>query len=76
MDRRANIEKSELLERLTAAIQQLPKKQRQITILYYNQQLTMKQIAQAMNITESRVSQLHAAALVKLSAQLGADHDR
>jgi DNA-directed RNA polymerase specialized sigma subunit len=36
----------------------------------------MKQIAQAMDITESRVSQLHAAALVKLSAQLGADHDR
>ena len=72
----AHAERSELLERLTAAIQQLPKKQRQITILYYNQQLTMKQIAQAMDITESRVSQLHAAALVKLSAQLGADHGR
>jgi RNA polymerase sigma factor FliA len=71
----AHIERAELLERLTAAIQQLPKKQRQITILYYNQQLTMKQIAQAMDITESRVSQLHAAALVKLSAKLGADHD-
>lgn len=72
----ADLEKSEMLEKLAAAIQDLPQKQRQITILYYNQQLTMKQIAQAMNITESRVSQLHAAALAKLSAQLGADNDR
>jgi RNA polymerase sigma factor FliA len=72
----AELERSELVERLTKAIQQLPEKQRHITILYYNQQLTMKQIAEAMNITESRVSQLHAAALTKLSAQLGADNDR
>jgi RNA polymerase sigma factor for flagellar operon FliA len=71
----ARLERSELLEQLAAEIQKLPKKQRQITILYYNQQLTMKQIAKAMNITESRVSQLHAAAIVKLSVQLGAYND-
>ena len=71
----ANLERSELTRRLAEEIQQLPKKQRQITILYYNQQLTMKQIAQAMDITESRVSQLHAAAIVQLSAKLGAHND-
>jgi len=71
-DPSSRIEKLELIENLSRAIQNLPQKQKHIVILYYNQQLTMKQIAQAMNLTESRVSQLHASALVKLSSLLGA----
>jgi RNA polymerase sigma factor FliA len=70
----SNLEQQEMVEQLTIAIQSLPPKQRQLIILYYNQQLTMKQIAQVLELTESRVSQLHASALVKLSAQLGAYH--
>ena len=66
------IEKQELVEKLGQAIQKLPQKQKHIVILYYDQQLTMKQIAGAMNLTESRVSQLHAGAIVKLSSLLGA----
>lgn len=65
-----NIEKTELIERLAQAITQLPKKKRQTIILYYQQHLTMKQIAEVMNITESRVSQLHASALFSLSLKL------
>jgi RNA polymerase sigma factor for flagellar operon FliA len=65
-----NIEQTELIERLTKAIEQLPKKKRQTIILYYQQNLTMKQIAEALNITESRVSQLHASALFNLSLKL------
>jgi RNA polymerase sigma factor for flagellar operon FliA len=65
-----NIEQAELIEQLTEAIEQLPKKKRQTIILYYQQHLTMKQIAEIMNITESRVSQLHASALFSLSLKL------
>jgi len=45
-------------------------KQRQVVLLYYQQQLTMKQIAEILEITESRVSQLHASALFSLSTKL------
>jgi RNA polymerase sigma factor for flagellar operon FliA len=64
------IEKAELVKRLTQAITQLPEKKRQTIILYYQQHLTMKQIAEIMNITESRVSQLHASAIFNLSVKL------
>jgi RNA polymerase sigma factor for flagellar operon FliA len=64
------LERAELLEYLAEAIRQLPAKQRRIIVLYYNQGLTMKQIAEVLEITESRVSQLHASALFKLSVKL------
>lgn len=64
------LEKEELIEELTEAIQQLNERQRQIILLYYQQQLTMKQIAEVFDITEPRVSQLHASALFDLSIKL------
>ena len=64
------IEQAELIDKLSEAIQKLPKKQRQIILLYYQQHLTMKQTAELLKITESRVSQLHAAALFNLSIKL------
>ena len=64
------LEQSELIDKLTEATQQLNKRQRQIIILYYQQELTMKQIAEVFDITEPRVSQLHASALFNLSVKL------
>jgi RNA polymerase sigma factor for flagellar operon FliA len=64
------LEKTELLNGLTAAIQQLTDRQRKVIILYYQQQLTMKQVAEVLEITESRVSQLHSSALFYLSSKL------
>lgn len=64
------LEHAELVDKLSEAIHQLPKKQRQIILLYYQQELKMKQIAEVFKITESRVSQLHASALFKLSLKL------
>ena len=65
------IERAELVEKLSEAIQRLNGRQRRVVLLYYQQQLTMKQIADILEITESRVSQLHASALFNLSVQLG-----
>ncbi len=64
------VEKNELVNELTEAITQLDQRQRQIVVLYYQQQLTMKQIAEVFGITEPRVSQLHASALFNLSLKL------
>ncbi len=64
------LERAELIDKLTNAIQQLTKRQRQIILLYYQQHLTMKQIAEVFNITEPRISQLHARALFNLAVKL------
>jgi len=64
------IERAELIDKLAEAIQQLSQRQRQVIVLYYQQHLTMKQIAETLEITESRVSQLHASALFNLSVRL------
>jgi RNA polymerase sigma factor for flagellar operon FliA len=63
-------ERKELIRELAEAIQQLPQNLRQIVLLYYQQHLTMKQIADVLELTESRVSQLHASAIFNLSVKL------
>ena len=63
-------QKSELLKDISAAIQQLPEKSRQVILLYYTQNLTMKQIAEVLEITESRVSQIHSSALFNMSIKM------
>jgi RNA polymerase sigma factor for flagellar operon FliA len=65
-----NLQQSELIEKLSQSIQQLNERQRQVILLYYQQHLTMKQIAEVFKITEPRVSQLHASALFNLSVKL------
>ena len=64
------LERAELIDKLTAAIEKLDKRRREIILLYYQRHLTMKQIADVLKVTESRVSQLHASALFNLSLKL------
>lgn len=64
------LERTELIEKLAEAIQKLDERQRRIIVLYYQQHLTMKQIAEVFEITEPRVSQLHASALFNLFTRL------
>jgi RNA polymerase sigma factor for flagellar operon FliA len=66
----SRLERTELLDKLTEAMQELDQRRMQVIVLYYHQQLTMKQIANLLDITESRVSQLHASALFSLSVKL------
>ncbi len=66
----SRLERAELLDQLTEAMQELDQRRLQVIVLYYHQQLTMKQIATLLDITESRVSQLHASALFTLSVKL------
>jgi len=62
--------RAEMRERLAQAISGLSKKEQQVVSLYYREELTMREIAEVMDIGESRVSQLHSGALAKLRATL------
>ena len=62
--------RSEMRERLAQAIAGLSKKEQQVVSLYYREELTMREIAEVMDIGESRVSQLHSGALAKLRSTL------
>jgi RNA polymerase sigma factor FliA len=64
------LEQAELIQAMAKAIQQLSEKHRHVILLYYQQHLTMRQIAEALGITESRVCQLHSGALFNLSVKL------
>lgn len=52
------------------AIEELPERQRLVLSLYYFEDLNLKEIGQVLRVTESRVSQLHAQAVIRLKAKL------
>jgi RNA polymerase sigma factor for flagellar operon FliA len=55
---------------LTNALMALPENERQVVALYHYEEMTLKEIGVAMNLTESRVSQIHSKAMLKLRAKL------
>ncbi len=65
----------EARQRLREAIKTLPDKQRYTLLLYYFEELTLAQIGQVLDVTESRVCQLHKQALATLSRRLGRRRD-
>jgi RNA polymerase sigma factor FliA len=56
----------EIKNKLKNAIDQLPEKERLVLSLYYYEELTMKEVGLVMDLTESRVCQLHAQAVLRL----------
>jgi RNA polymerase sigma factor for flagellar operon FliA len=60
----------ELKAALARAIEQLPEKERLVISLYHLDELTMKETGEVLNITESRVSQIHSQAIVRLRNKL------
>ncbi|HJW44798.1 MAG TPA: FliA/WhiG family RNA polymerase sigma factor [Geothrix sp.] len=65
---------SEIKEILRDAMEVLPKKEKFVVQLYYFDELTMKEIGTLLNITESRVSQLHTKAMLRLRGKLLEKH--
>ncbi len=61
---------SEMRECLAKAIGELPERERQLLALYYNEELTMKEVGVVLGIGEGRVSQIHSATMAKLRARL------
>lgn len=62
-------------ERIKEGIKSLPEKQRLVLSLYYYEDLNLKEIGQVLDVTESRVSQLHTQAVLKLRTKLKHDFE-
>ncbi len=62
--------KGEMKQRLADAIDNLPEKERMVLTLYYYEELTMKEIGLTLGVVESRVSQIHSSAVLRLRAAL------
>lgn len=65
------IEKEELTKVLGEALQLLTEKEQKVITLYYYEELTLKEISSILEVSESRVSQLHTRALQKMKTKMG-----
>lgn len=64
------LDTEELRDMLTSFIEHLPEKEKQVISLYYYNELTMKKIGEKLDLTESRVSQIHTKAVLRLRGKL------
>jgi RNA polymerase sigma factor for flagellar operon FliA len=61
---------TELREAVAEAITRLPEREKLVITLYYYEDLTLREIGEVLGVTESRVSQLHTKAILRLKAHL------
>lgn len=64
-------ERKEIKNILVDAINQLTEKEKNVVTLYYFEELTLKEISKIMGVSESRISQIHSKAVMKLQTKLG-----
>ncbi len=64
---------SEVKDRLSDAIERLPDREKLVVALYYYENLTLREIGEVLGVTESRVSQLHTKAILRLKSRLEDD---
>jgi RNA polymerase sigma factor for flagellar operon FliA len=64
------VEKEEIKRVIIEAINELPDKEKKVLVLYYYEDLTLKEIGKVLEVTESRISQLHTKAIMRLRAKL------
>lgn len=75
-DPQAIVDESELRDRIAEAIAALPEREKLVVALYYYENLTLREIGEVLGVTESRVSQLHTKAMLRLRSKLAAELDR
>ncbi len=64
------LKRKELKQIIAGTLAQLSEKEQLVMSLYYYNELTLKEIAQVLDLTESRISQIHSKAIIKLRAKL------
>ena len=64
------LEKEEMTRMMAEILEELSEKERLVIALYYYEELTQKEIAEVLSVSEGRVSQLHSQALLKLRVKL------
>lgn len=68
----AQLQSREVLEMLTHAIESLTDKERTVVTLYYYEELNMKEIGEVLDLSESRVSQIHSQAIIRMRSRMQA----
>jgi RNA polymerase sigma factor for flagellar operon FliA len=64
------LDEAEVRETLAGAIARLPEREKIVVTLYYYEELTLREIGEVLGVTESRVSQLHTKAVLRLKSSL------
>jgi RNA polymerase sigma factor for flagellar operon FliA len=73
VDPAAEVDTTEMKGRLAGAIAALPEREKLVVALYYYENLTLREIGDVLGVTESRVSQLHTKAVLRLKSRLQGD---
>jgi RNA polymerase sigma factor for flagellar operon FliA len=69
-DPQGSLSQTEMKEAVGEAIARLPEREKLVVTLYYYEELTLREIGEVLGVTESRVSQLHTKAILRLKARL------
>ena len=69
-DPQSNLSQTEMKEAIADAIARLPEREKLVVTLYYYEELTLREIGEVLSVTESRVSQLHTKAVMRLKSHL------
>jgi RNA polymerase sigma factor for flagellar operon FliA len=69
-DPQHTLSQTEMREAIADAIARLPEREKLVVTLYYYEELTLREIGEVLGVTESRVSQLHTKAILRLKARL------
>jgi RNA polymerase sigma factor FliA len=69
-DPQGQLSQTEMKEAIADAIARLPEREKLVVTLYYYEELTLREIGEVLGVTESRVSQLHTKAILRLKARL------
>src|SRR6202011_150610 len=67
------VDQGELRDRIADAIAALPEREKLVVALYYYENPTLREIGEVLGVTESRVSQLHTKAVLRLRSKLGGE---
>ncbi len=73
-DPAAVMDQTDLKDRIADAIARLPEREKLVVALYYYENLTLREIGEVLGVTESRVSQLHTKAVLRLRGRMSDEH--
>ena len=70
-DTEARLEKEELIEHIKLVLKEFSQRDQMVIQLYYYEELNLSEISEILNITESRISQIHKRLIIKIRERLG-----
>jgi RNA polymerase sigma factor for flagellar operon FliA len=69
------LQREDMQQIVTEAIASLPERERLVMALYYDEELNLREIGAVMGVSESRVSQIHSQAVIRLQARMSSSTD-